>query len=506
MILRSPGACWRVDTAPRAAFILDMADYFTAAQAAMGKARRSIHLLNWAFEADTLFDPQPGCVGPASDRFGGFLRTLAADNAGLDVRLLCWKAALPVAATQNFFPQRDRRFFEGSAVKFVLDGKLPLGACHHQKMIVIDDAVAFCGGGDIGPDRWDTPLHVDDDPRREKTPAASKCYDSRHEVMALVDGPPAAALGDLFRQRWRRATGETLAADEPLSPDAWPEAVAADFNHVSVGLSRTAGAWRGWPEIGESNLLSLASIAAAQNTIYLENQYFTSPIVAEALAARLEEPDGPEVVIVSTQHSPSWFDRMTMDRTRSNFILRLKQSDLHGRFHAYSPVTTLGRTIIVHAKLAIIDDRLLRIGSSNMNNRSAGFDTECDLSLEAAGETEEASRGRIRAIRTRLLAHWLGCSIATMQSTLESQGGVGAALEALRGSGHCRLLPIQPVKLGPLAEFIATFHVGDPVEPADSWRPVNRRRALDAEVTALAARLRTDTGQEKRAAQMDGPS
>jgi len=490
VILKSTGACWRLETAGRAAFFLDMADYFTAAKAAMLRARRSIHLLNWAFEADTLFDPQPGCSGPDSDRFGTFLKTMAGGNPSLDVRLLCWKAALPVAATQNFFPIRDRRCFEGSAVKFVLDGKLPLGACHHQKMIVIDDAVAFCGGGDIGRDRWDTPLHLDDDPRREKTPSDGKSFNSRHEVMALVDGPPAMALGDLFRQRWRRATGESLAAPQVAAPDAWPHCVTPNFHQVSVGLSRTVGAWREWPQVSEASALSLASIAASKRCIYLENQYFTSPIVAEALAARLEEPDGPEVVIISTKHSPSWFDQMTMDRTRSNFIKRLKGADVHGRFHAYSPVTTLGRIIIVHAKLAIIDDVLLRIGSANMNNRSAGFDTECDLSLEAAGETGEASRFEIDAIRTRALAHWLGCSVETMAGAIAAQGGVGAALEALRHSGHNRLLPIEPVTLGPVATFIATFHVGDPVEPADSFRPAKRRRDLDAEVTALAARLR----------------
>ncbi|MGI8839788.1 MAG: phospholipase D-like domain-containing protein [Caulobacteraceae bacterium] len=490
VILRSPGVCWQLETAGRAAFIIDMADYFTAAKAAMQKARRSIHLLNWAFEDDTLFDPGPGSTGPDSDRFGPFLKAMANGNPALDVRLLCWNSALPVAATQNFFPARDRKCFAGSKVKFVLDSKLPAGACHHQKMIVIDDAVAFCGGGDIGPDRWDTPAHLDDDPRREKTPSDNKWFNSRHEVMALVDGAPAMALGDLFRERWRRATGEILAAPEPTAPWAWPDCVTPDFHDIAVGLSRTAGAWRGWPQLEETKALSLASIAAARRCIYLENQYFTSPIVAEALAARLEEPDGPEVILVSTRHSPSWFDQMTMDRTRSNFIKRLKTADAHGRFHIYSPVTTRGRIIIVHAKLAIVDDVLLRVGSANMNNRSAGFDTECDLTLEAAGATAEASRAAIASIRLRLLAHWLGCSLQTMREALQSEGSVGAALEALRACGHCRLTPIEPVTLGPLANFIATFHVGDPVRPADSFRPIKRRRALDDEVTALARRLR----------------
>ncbi|MEO8811954.1 MAG: phospholipase D-like domain-containing protein [Caulobacteraceae bacterium] len=488
MLLVPDCTCWRLASAERATMFIDMADYFLAAKAAMSKAKRSIHLLNWAFEANTRFDPQPGCAGPDDDRFGPFLKSMAANNPDLDVRILCWDSALPVAATQHFFPMVDRRFFAGTKVRFVLDSKLPVGACHHQKMIVVDDSVAFCGGGDIGPDRWDTAAHLDDDPRREKTHMDNKCFDSRHEVMALVDGPPAMALGDLFRERWRRATGEALVAPAPVAAEAWPDGVEPLFRDISVGISRTVAAWKGSPEVRESEALSLASIAAATRCIYMENQYFTSPVVAEALAARLEEADGPEVVLVSTQHSPSYFDQMTMDRTRSNFIKCLKTADRHGRFRVYSPVTALGRTIIVHAKLAIIDDRLLRVGSANINNRSTGFDTECDVSLETKGGGDQARI--VAAIRVRLVAHWLGCSTDLVEEAIAREGGVGAGIEALRASGHCRLLPIEPEPLGPLATFIATFHLGDPVTPTDSWRPWKRRRRLARELDRLRGNLR----------------
>ena len=507
MLLRPKATCWRVETAPRAAVFVDMADYFRAAKDAMSRARRSVHLLNWAFEAHTLFDPQPGCSGPDTDRFGPFLRTLA-ENVDLDVRVLCWRSSLPIAATQNFFPLADRLAFRGSKVKFVLDGKTPFGACHHQKMIIVDDEVAFCGGGDIGPDRWDTALHLDDDPRREHTPADHKCYDSRHEVMALVDGAPARALGDLFRERWRRATGETLQPQPAGAPSAWPHHVEPLLREITVGVARTAARWRREGGIREGEALSFASIALARRSIYMENQYFTSPIVAEALAARLEEPDGPEVVLVSTQHSPSYFDRLTMDRTRSEFISRLQRSDFHKRLYVYSPVTTLGRTIIVHAKLAIIDDRLLRIGSSNMNNRSTGFDTECDLAFEAE-ESDAEARLTITRLRTRLFAHWLGCDITRVETAIAKAGALGPAIEALRGAGLCRLRPIEPKRLGPFPAFIAEFHLGDPISPLDSWRPWRRRQALRHEVKRLVGKLSRNVepanAHEKGAALADGP-
>lgn len=244
---------------------------------------------------------------------------------------------------------------------------------------------------------------------------------------------------------------------------------------MTVGLSRTHGVWRQYPEVREVERLHLESIADARRCIYMENQYFTSPLIAAALAQRLAEPDGPEVVLISTEHSPSYFDQFTMDRTRLRFLRRLQRADKHGRLKAYSPVTTLGRTIIVHAKLTIIDDRLLRIGSANLNNRSLGFDTECDLSFEATGRAGTGNRAEIVRLRTRLLAHWLGCDDAVVEAAVRKARGVGAGLEALRLAGYIRLRPFEMTPLGPLAELIAAYHLGDPYGPKDSWRPWKRR-------------------------------
>jgi phosphatidylserine/phosphatidylglycerophosphate/cardiolipin synthase-like enzyme len=497
MLLEPGTTCWRRETADRAALLIDMADYFDAAMTAMSKAKHSIHLLNWAFEPDTLFHPRDGCTGPPDDRIANFLKRLARTRTRLDVRVLCWQSAAPVAATQRWFPLADRWDFRGSEVKFVLDGKLPVGASHHQKMIVIDDAIGFCGGGDIGPDRWDTSEHLDDDPRREKTKAQGKKghpndFDSRHEVMGVVEGAPARALGALFRDRWARATGEILPEPAKVGPPrlkpVWPAGVPAQFKGVDVGLSRTAAAWKRYPQVREVEALHLASIREARACIYMENQYFTSPLIAAALAQRLGEPDGPEVVLIGTEHSPSYFDQMTMDCTRVKFIQRLKRADRFGRFQAYSPVTTLGRIIIVHAKLSIIDDRLLRIGSANINNRSMGFDTECDMSFEATGPTGAGNRAEIARLRTRLLAHWLGCDEAIMEAAIRKTGAVGPALEALRKAGYARLRPIELPPLKPLGEMVAAYHAGDPFSASDSWRPWRRKReAASAERRGRAA-------------------
>jgi phosphatidylserine/phosphatidylglycerophosphate/cardiolipin synthase-like enzyme len=493
LLLRPGLTCWRTDRATRAAFLLDTSTYFSAAKAAMLQARRSIHLLGWAFDPLTQLEPDENGSGPEADQVGELLKTLACERPELDVRLLVWKSALPIAASQHFFPHRARRCFHGTPVKFRLDASVPFGACHHQKVLVIDDHLAFCGGGDIGADRWDTMKHRDTDLRR--TMPWGKPHAPRHEVMALVEGPAAGALGELFRARWAKECGQTLAPGGPAPGQApqWPAHVKVDFTDVEIGIARTQPDWRGQPEIRETERLHLASIAAAEKLIYLENQYIASPVYAEALAARLEEPDGPEVVIVSTAKAPSWFDQMTMDRTRSTFLERLIEADRFGRFHAYCPHTRRGTSnIIVHSKVSIIDDRLLRAGSTNLNNRSAGFDTECDVALEAEDTATSAAIGRFRS---RLLAHYIGCTTEDFEAAHRSTGRLAGAIETLDVADPRRLRTLEPEPLGPLARLISAFHLGDPADPEDSLRPWKRKAVIEGERRRFLADLRQAAGQ-----------
>ncbi len=305
----------------------------------------------------------------------------------------------------------------------------------------------------------------------------------RHEVMALVDGEAARALGDLARSRWLRATGNGVPAPTPAEDhDPWPTWLKPDIQDASVAIARTHPAWRGQPEIAEIEALHLESIRRARRSIYLEHQYFTSPVIGEALAVRLEERDGPEVVLVSTQHSPSYFDQMTMDRTRADLLRRLWAADRYGRFRAYFPQTTAGRPIIVHSKVTIIDERLVRIGSANLNNRSSGFDTECDIAIEAQDGAVAAAISRFRA---NLIGHFTGAATEHAETLVRERGLAGGLDQLVRHSGG-RLAPLGLVPMGPLASLIAAYHLGDPTDASDSWRPLRRRRKLALQVQRIA--------------------
>jgi len=477
--LQPDETCWRIEQAGRIAFLVDAQDYFTAVREALAQARHSVLLLGWGFDPRTRLQPD-GFEGPDDpDEVGHVLLRMAKERPELDVRLLIWKSALPIAASQEFFPHRAQGWFRDSRIHFRLDDMVPLGACHHQKVLVIDDAVAFCGSGDFGADRWDTTAHLDVDSRR--IDPNLDYHPPRHEVMMLVDGPAARALGDLVRRRWRRAVDETLEPPAAASHDPWPASIRPDLTDAPVAIVRTEPAWRGRELVREWEALTFRSIAQARRCLYLENQYFTAPDIGEAIARRLAEPDGPEVVLVSTERSPSYFDRYTMDRTRSMVIGRLMAADVFGRFRAYCPETSAGHPIIVHAKVTVVDDQLLRIGSANLNNRSSGLDTECELAIEAF---DAPSARAVETLRNRLVGHYLGRSAADIAAGIARHGGLIGAIDAI--NNHDRLRPIKPLSLGQAAGFVAAYHLGDPRGVADAWRPLKRRELLDARVRAIA--------------------
>lgn len=464
-LLESGPAFWRTAKADRFTPIMENNAYFDALASALSKAKRSVIVLGWQFDPRTRLDPE----APNDIRryeIGDQLKRLVESHPEIEVRLLIWKSPILIAASQGFYPHKALRLFNKRMVELRLEGVGMLGACHHQKVVLIDDKIAFCGGGDIGVDRWDEEGHYTGDPRR--------CMPSglipapRHEWMSVCDGEAAKMLGALARLRWSRAFGEDLPWVETHS-DPWPDTVEPAFHNIELGVSRTDPAVKGRDEVRENEALFVESIKRAKSLIYMENQYFTSPMIAKAIAERLAEPDGPEVVLVSTGRSPSWFDGMTMDTARAEVLWRLEQADLHDRFYAFYPVTNRGDRIIVHAKMTIIDDKLMRIGSSNLNNRSMGLDTECDLSVEARNEDEQQL---IRHYRQHTLGHFIGVSESDFAQAEQLLGSVGRTVETF---GAKRMKPLGIRKPTRVEHMFAEWQLGDPMSTHDAWRPWRRR-------------------------------
>ncbi|WP_119462040.1 phospholipase D-like domain-containing protein [Rhodospirillaceae bacterium SYSU D60014] len=479
-LLEIGSTCWRIEGAHRAAFIVDTAAYFVAVKAAMWKARHSILILGWDFDPRVRLEPDnPTAKQP--DIFGALLKHLAAERESLRIHVLIWDMALPIALQRRLIPQRSRRWLQSDRVRYWLDDHHPVGASHHQKIVVVDDAIAFSGGMDFAGNRWDTPAHRDADPCR-RTPEG-RAYEPRHDVMMVVDGAAAAALGDLARERWYRATGVRLApppvrANDSSASAPWPDGLKPELTNLPIGIARTEPAWQGRAEVRENEALYLKAIAAARRWIYLESQYFASFRIADALAIRLAEPDGPDVVVLCPAHSPSAFEQIVMDPARNLLIRRVRAADRFGRFQIYAPLTEGGTPVIIHSKVTVIDDRLLRIGSANLNNRSMGFDTECDLAIEAVAGEPGADRTsvEIRRFLDRLLTESLGALVGQVSAGLARTGSLVASIEALNRKSGRRLQSFDASGGGAIGSAIGASHLMDPYGAVDAWRPWKRYR------------------------------
>ena len=457
--------CWRVEQADRAAMIVDAADYYRHALDAMLKARSQIFVIGWDFDTRVKLartSPRPN----VPTTIGPLFSWLTAKRPDLQIHVLAWGEGLlwvPGRGTTMF---RLLRWHWDDRISLKWDSAHPLNASHHQKILVIDDCVGFCGGIDITAERWDTRQHLDHEPFR-KRPFTRRPYGPWHDASMAVDGAAARALGDLARMRWKICTGSELAPAEPQE-DCWPAELEPTFRNIPVAIARTRAEIGDHPEVREIERLFLDLIKAARSHVYIETQYFASRVIAEAVAERLQEPDGPEFVVVNPVEGMTWLDEGVMGPARYELFRSLKARDKHKRFRIYTPVTEGGADIYVHAKVMIVDDLFLRVGSANANNRSMGLDSECDLLIDA--RRRKSARDKIRMIRADLLGEHLGVAAEEFDERLQQSGSLIATIDKLRGKGRTLRL-FQPPKPSKLMSKVARTELLDPEAQAEMFEP-----------------------------------
>lgn len=471
MILQRGRNVWRLEHADRMAVLIDGAAFFRAVREALHKAQRSVFIVGWDLhsrarlvgETDTADDGHPA-------EFADFLAALVRERRDLVVHLLLWDYSVLYANERELFPRLTLGWNTPERVRFALDDAVPFGSSQHQKLVVVDDAVAFSGGLDLTIRRWDTPAHELDNPHR--TDAAGKPYRPFHDVQAMVSGMAARALGGIARARWMCATGERVRS-VLVDGDSWPESVTPDFADVAVGIARTQPRYDGQEEVREVERLFFDSIDAAERSIYIENQFLTCAKVAERLAQRLRACRALEVLIVAPRTHHSWLEAHVMRNGRIRFMRIVREAGVGDRVRlVYPEVARDGRTTdtMIHSKVMVIDDVLLRIGSANLNNRSMGTDTECDLAIEASNEDE---RRMIARIRDRLLGEHCGVEAEDVAAALDKSGSLLATAEQLTRNGHS----LRDVADGEAGEGDVAGYIESVADPE---RPVAAEAFLEA--------------------------
>ncbi|MGH8714162.1 MAG: VTT domain-containing protein [Casimicrobiaceae bacterium] len=458
--------CRRIAHAARVGFLVDGSEYFTAVRAALAGAQREILILGWDIDSRMRLVPT-GASDGLPEPLSEFLNALVEARPQLQVYVLSWDYALLFALEREWLGRLKFGWRTGRRLHVEFDDHHPTGASHHQKLVVVDDALAFVTGFDLTRNRWDTPRHLAADPARRN--ADGGAYAPFHDVGALVDGDAARALGEIARERWHRATGRRARAPEAEpQPVAWPRA-DVDLADVDVAIVRTEPAFDGVPAVGEVRQLHLDAIAAARSSIFAENQYFTSRLIADAFEARLAEPAGPEVVVVAPMRESGWLEVSTMGVLRARIHRRLMQADQRRRYRLYCPWlddadAASPHCLNVHSKVLVIDDDILSIGSANLSARSMSLDTECNIAIEAGGDPRV--RAAIAGLRARLLAEHLDREPSLVAATLQREGSLIGAIEALRGDGRS-LRPLDVAAEDEWSAMLADQPMIDPEEPVD---------------------------------------
>jgi phosphatidylserine/phosphatidylglycerophosphate/cardiolipin synthase-like enzyme len=248
--------------------------------------------------------------------------------------------------------------------------------CHHEKLVVVDDRVAFVGGIDLtsfAGNRLDASGH----------PARGEI--GWHDAAVRLEGPIVTDVAEHFALRWREVTGETLPAPRVATPAGEIEAqlLRTVPEHVYDALPR-----------GDFRILEAyaGALRGAQRLVYLESQFLWSPEIVAILADKLRRPPSDAfrlVVLLPARPNDG------ADDARGQLGVLAAADDGAGRFLACT-LRQRGaqrRWVYVHAKIGIVDDEWLTLGSANINEHSLFNDTEVNVAFR---DTSLARETRIR--------------------------------------------------------------------------------------------------------------
>ncbi len=337
--------------------LVDGAEALPAIADALQTARSHVHVTGWYFSPDFALVREGAPL---------VLRNVLAELAErLDVRVLVWAGApLPLFRPSRRQVKRMRdELTQGTRIRCELDSRERPLHCHHEKTIVVDDRVAFVGGIDLtyeSGDRYDLGEH----------PARASV--GWHDAAARIEGPAVGDVAEHFRMRWHEVAGEVL-------PLVAPSETAGD---VELQVVRTVPEkiYDALPR-GDFGILEsyMRAFQEAERFIYVENQFLWSPEIARVLREKLLDPllDDFRMLFVLPSKPNSG-----RDDTRG-VLAELVEADAdRGRLLActiYARSGPVADPIYVHAKVAIVDDRWLTIGSANLNEHSLFNDTEMNV-------------------------------------------------------------------------------------------------------------------------------
>jgi phospholipase D1/2 len=410
--------CWRTDPVHHATLLIDCANYYRAVHETIGKAQHSLFIVGW--EIDSAQKLLRGSEEPVSLPFVELLARKARQNPNLQIYLLRWESSLAFLTQRDLLAGYVWNVQTPENIHICLDDTVPIGGSHHQKIILVDDELAFTGGMDIARERWDERDHRIDNPLRTD---ANGPYSPYHDVQVVVDGPIVRHFAELVRDRWLTAAKYEAVPiryrdQTPLVP-TWPSRFPPQVEGLQAAIARTFPAFAGRSKVREVIGMYMDLIRQAKHFIYIENQFLTDEKIARLLNRQLKQNPGLRLLVASSYDPKGIFEREGMWAGRIEFkkVLERGISPERVRMACSGIQSENGKTIYkrIHSKILVIDDRYIDVASSNINHRSMALDTECDLALFA--RTSEQAQW-ISDVRNDLISEHSGLSIQAVEEAV----------------------------------------------------------------------------------------
>lgn len=496
-LFREGENCWRESHLEHGALLVGCANFYRTLHAAILNARKSIFIIGWDIDSRIRLlrgDEEKNSEAPSVS--GDLLKWKARQNPEIKIFLLRWDSSITFWGNREFNAQKVWEEDAPENIHVWLDSTIPVGGSHHQKIVVIDDEIAFTGGMDIATGRWDERRHSPHEPERYDVTGS---YGPYHDIQILTHGKVVKDLAEIVRWRWKQAAGYDAPPFEGEKylgkdlPEAWPKSIKPWFRNFNCAIARTIP-WMGKVEpVKEVLEMYLDLIRRAESFLYIENQFFTSEIIADAINKRLKECPALRVLMIGPYNPQGLFESEGLWAPRIDFKKRVCEGVGASRVRMVYAMTKdeEGRRYYkrIHSKLFCVDDKFLTIGSSNLNHRSMSLDTECDLVLEA---TTEDHRRQIRHVRNNLLAEHTSRSEAQIARMFNN----GSDLDDILGMPHPLTYTLQEMNDSNFTDqkFQSWFSsMADPEEPLfstfnDKDRPM-RNPKKDVLIGSLIALL-----------------
>lgn len=447
-ILRPGRNCWNIQRVRTTGLLIDGHDYYFAFYHAAQRAKNYILISGWQFDSDVRLLRGDDAHGAGrSSGFLRFLNSLCEEKQELHIYILAWDFSIVFMMEREWLQEWLFNWSTNERIHFLFDNNHPIGASQHQKFVVIDGCLAFTGGMDICASRWDDRQHKPYNP--DRIDSDNKPYGPYHDVQAYHTGPLAQQLAGLFARRWRHLTNESL--DLPvLWNGCGSEMEGGVVLHANrVGVSRTQA--KTFDSVQDSIVeiknLYCDAIGAAEKLIYIENQYFSSYAVCNALIERMRAANMPrlQIIIVLPKKPQALLEEMSVGITQAKLLRSLRETAAqtgHALGIYYTAAVSesgIEIPVYIHSKLLLVDDRFMTVGSANTTNRSMGLDMELNISWEATSLLQLKLIRSIRQTRITLLSEHAGITQCEECNGLRGVSGLVERLDALADSPPYRL-------------------------------------------------------------------